>query len=79
MYRGDKEEGPEQILRVHRALESAVLTNSHGPEQTACATSGMTQTMQLQYRLLRSGHAILITVSSDQPCRRQLTNPIKEV
>ena len=65
MYRGDKEEGPEQIPGVHRVLESAVLTYSHWPEQTACAKSGMTQTMQLQYRLLRNGHAILITVSSE--------------
>ena len=29
MYRVDKEEGPEQILGVHRVLESAVLTYSH--------------------------------------------------
>ena len=68
MYRGDKEESLEQIPGVHHVLESAVR-----------ATLGMTQTMQLQYHLLRSDHAILTTVSSDQPCRRQLTNPIKEV
>jgi len=34
MYRRDKEEGPEQILGVHRVLESAVLTYSHWTEQT---------------------------------------------
>ena len=29
MYRGDKEEDPEQIRGVHRVLEGAVLTYSY--------------------------------------------------
>ena len=33
MYRGDKEEGPEQIPGVHHVLESAVLIYSRWPVQ----------------------------------------------
>lgn len=52
MYRGDKEEGPEQIPGVHHVPKSAVLIYSHWPVQIASATSGRTQTfIELQLLL----------------------------
>ena len=86
MYRGDKEEGPEQIPGVHRVLESTVLTYSHWPEQTACATSGMTDKpyscSTIYSEVVTQSwwqYRVIMSKAADKPNKRSITDSLLSI